>query len=86
MRSGDFRRGNRRLRTDLGVLDAMQRVEGVESYDELRTGAVEDMLPEVGHTVALAGFGDLLAMKREAGRDQDRIDITSLRMAHRLEE
>ncbi|HEY3181635.1 MAG TPA: hypothetical protein VGJ77_02275 [Gaiellaceae bacterium] len=78
--------GNRRLRTDLGILDVMQWVEGVESYDELRAGAVVDAPPEVGHTVSFAGFDDLLTMKREAGRDQDRIDITSLRMAHGLEE
>jgi hypothetical protein len=78
--------GNWRLRTDLGILDVMQWVEGVESYEELRAGAVEDTPPEVGHAVAFAGFEDLITMKQEAGRDQDRIDITSLRMAHGLEE
>jgi hypothetical protein len=80
--SGD----NRRLRTELGILDVMQWVEGVESYDELRAGAVEETPAEVGYTVAFAGFDDLITMKQEAGRDQDRIDITSLRMAHGLEE
>jgi hypothetical protein len=78
--------GNWRLRTDLGILDVMQWVAGVESYDELRAGAVEETPPEVGYTVAFAGFDDLITMKEEAGRDQDRIDITSLRMAHGLEE
>jgi hypothetical protein len=80
--SGD----NRRLRTELGILDVMQWVEGVESCDELRAGAVEETPEEVGYTVAFAGFDDLITMKQEAGRDQDRIDITSLRMAHGLEE
>jgi hypothetical protein len=64
----------------------MQWVEGVDSYDELRARAVEDTPPEVGHAVAFAGFEDLLTMKEEAGRDQDRLDLTRLRMAHGMEE
>jgi hypothetical protein len=80
------RDGNWRLRTDLGVLDVMQWVAGVDSYEELRSNAVSELLPEVGGAVAFAGLEDLLTMKAEAGRDQDRLDITRLRMAHGLEE
>jgi hypothetical protein len=84
---GDFRPAeNWRVRTDLGVLDVMQWVEGVDSYDELRAHAVEDTPPEVGYPIAFAGFEDLLTMKEEAGRDQDRLDVTRLRMARGLEE
>lgn len=78
--------GNWRLRTDLGVLDIMQWVDGVDSYDELRTHAVADAPPEVGHPVWFAGLDDLLTMKEEAGRDADRLDVTTLRMIHGLEE
>jgi len=43
-------------------------------------------VPETGGTVWFAGLDDLLEMKRAAGRDQDLMDITALRMAHGLEE
>jgi len=78
--------GNWVLMTRLGRIDVMQWVAGVESYDELRANAASDEVPEVGGAVWFAGLDDLLAMKREAGRPQDLIDITALRMAHGLEE
>lgn len=78
--------GNWVLVTRLGRVDVMQWVAGVESYEELRANADSEDVPEVGGTVWYAGLDDLLAMKREAGRPQDLIDITALRMAHGLEE
>jgi len=78
--------GNWVLHTRHGRVDVMQWVSGIESYEELREGAVETLVPQIGNLVWFAGLDDLLAMKREAGRDQDLMDITALRMAHGLEE
>lgn len=78
--------GNWVLHTRHGRVDVMQWVSGVESYQVLRAGAIETFVPQVGARVWFAGLDDLLAMKREAGRDQDLMDITALRMAHGLEE
>lgn len=78
--------GNWVLTTRLGRVDVMQWVAGVDTYEELRANAATEDVPEVGATVWFAGLDDLLAMKREAGRDQDLMDITALRMAHGLEE
>ena len=78
--------GNWVLMTRLGRVDVMQWVAGVDTYEELRANAESEDIPEVGGTVWFAGLEDLLAMKREAGRPQDLIDITALRMAHGLEE
>jgi hypothetical protein len=77
--------GNWVLETTLGRLDVMQWVSGIDSYEELRAGAETDETPEAG-SILFAGLDDLLAMKRAAGRDQDLMDITALRMAHGLEE
>jgi hypothetical protein len=78
--------GNWILHTRLGRLDVMQWVEPFESYDELRANAVEQYVDEVGASILVAGLDDLILMKETAGRDQDLIDVTSLRMAHGLEE
>lgn len=78
--------GNWVLMTRLGRVDVMQWVPGVDTYEELRANAASEDIPEVGGTVWFAGLDDLLTMKREAGRPQDLIDITALRMAHGLEE
>jgi len=78
--------GNWILDTDLGRIDVMQWVSGVESYEQLHGRAERLDVPEVGGVVAVAGLRDLLAMKEAAGRDQDLIDIAALRMANGLEE
>jgi hypothetical protein len=78
--------GNWIVHTRFGRLDVMQWVAPFDSYDELRRNAVEQYVEEVGSTVLVAGLDDLIAMKEAAGRDQDRIDVTALRMAHGLEE
>lgn len=78
--------GNWILHTRLGRVDVMQWVKGVEGYEDLRRNAVTERLEEVGCSILVAGLNDLIRMKEEAGRDQDLIDITALRMAHGLEE
>jgi len=78
--------GNWILHTRLGRLDVMQWVEPFESYEELRADAVEQYVDEVGASILVAGLDDLILMKETAGRDQDLMDVTRLRMAHGLEE
>jgi hypothetical protein len=78
--------GNWVLDTRLGRVDVMQWVSGVDSYEQLRANAVSVPLPGAEGEILFAGLDDLLAMKRAAGRDQDLMDITALRMAHGLEE
>jgi len=78
--------GNWILHTRVGRLDVMQWVEPFDSYEDLRENAVEQYVDEVGSTILVAGLDDLILMKETAGRDQDLIDVTSLRMAHGLEE
>ncbi|MGH3035495.1 MAG: DUF6036 family nucleotidyltransferase [Gaiellaceae bacterium] len=78
--------GNWIVHTRFGRLDVMQWVEPFDSYEELRTNAVEEYVDEIGASLLIAGLEDLIAMKEAAGRDQDRLDITALRMAHGLEE
>lgn len=70
--------GNWALSTRAGRVDVLQWVEGVASYDELRARAVIVELPNVG-PAAFAGYEDLVAMKRAAGRPQDERDLDELR-------
>jgi hypothetical protein len=74
--------GNWVLRTRFGRLDVMQDVAGVRSYADLRSRAVTDELPGVGH-LAFAGIDDLVAMKSAADRPQDRLDIADLERVRR---
>lgn len=81
--------GNWIVYTTLGRIDLMPYVEDADGelpYEELRERADEVSLPEVGHPILVASVDDLIAMKEHAGRDQDRIDATALRMAHGLED
>ena len=74
--------GNWALRTRAGRIDVLQWVAGIESYEQLRAGAIEVALPNVG-PVLVAGYDDLLAMKRAAARPVDRRDIAALEDARR---
>jgi len=70
--------GNWLLRTRFGRLDVMQYVEGLKNYARLRAGAVEIELSELPDPPPFAGYDDLIAMKRAAGREEDLRDIAQL--------
>jgi hypothetical protein len=81
--------GNWVLYTTLGRIDVMPHVEDAEgelTYEELREEAERVDLTEVGYPIWVASLRHLIGMKQHANRDQDKIDITALRMAHSLEE
>ncbi|HEY5344019.1 MAG TPA: hypothetical protein VIJ66_10245 [Solirubrobacteraceae bacterium] len=72
-------RGNFRLHTDLGELDVMQWVSGIEGdhlYAELDRGTIESNID--GIPVRVCGLEHLRAMKRAAGRPQDLADLERL--------
>lgn len=80
--------GNWVLYTTMGRLDLMPYVEDADgelTYDELREGAEEVLLDEVGYPIWVASREHLIAMKEHANRDIDRIDLTAMRMAQGLE-
>lgn len=62
--------------TDLGRLDIVQGLDGVPSFDELRSRASDAEV--LGVSVAVCSVEDLRAMKRAAGRGQDLVDLESL--------
>lgn len=62
--------------TDLGRLDIVQGLEGVPSYEELRSRA--SVAEVLGVDVAVCSVEDLRAMKRAAGRGQDLVDLENL--------
>ncbi len=66
--------------TELGPLDIVQGLEGVPSYPELRSRAVEVEVADV--TVWVCALEDLRAMKRAAGRARDLADLEDLDSAH----
>lgn len=67
------------IETDLGRLDVVQGLEGVPSYEELRSRASETEI--LGVTVAVCSIDDLKAMKRAAGRTRDLADLEDLESA-----
>jgi hypothetical protein len=90
---GDFRReempvpfapdgldegGNWALRTAAGRVDVLQWIPGIDDgYHGLRPNALAVDVPGVG-PVLFAGYDDLVAMKRAAGRPQDVADLHEL--------
>jgi predicted nucleotidyltransferase len=62
--------------TDLGRLDIVQGLDGVPSFEELRSRASEAEV--LGINVAVCSVEDLRAMKRAAGRSQDLVDLENL--------
>lgn len=64
------------IETDLGRLDVVQGLDGVPSFEDLRSRATEaDIL---GSTVWICSREDLKAMKQAAGRTRDLADIEDL--------
>ena len=71
--------GNFVLETRLGRLDIMQWVPGIPgdlAFEHLTRGAVDTSLG--GRRVRVCSRGDLIAMKRAAGRLQDLLDLEEL--------
>lgn len=71
--------GNFRLSTDIGELDVMQWVAGIETDDlfaELDREAIEAIVDDVA--IRVCGLRHLIAMKRAAGRPRDLDDVERL--------
>ncbi|GAB4456730.1 MAG: hypothetical protein OHK0029_15220 [Armatimonadaceae bacterium] len=64
------------LRTDLGEVDIMREIAGVESFEGLWERAVEMDLE--GVRVRVASIDDLIAMKRAANRLKDQSHVLEL--------
>jgi hypothetical protein len=71
--------GNFCLQTELGRLDVMQWIAGIDSDDLYSTLAADAIAGEVeGVSVHVCGLAHLLAMKQAAGRPQDLEDLRRL--------
>lgn len=64
------------IETDLGRLDVVQGLDGVPSFDDLRSRATEAEI--LGSRVWVCSREDLRAMKQAAGRTRDLADIEDL--------
>jgi predicted nucleotidyltransferase len=64
------------IETDLGRLDVVQGLNGVPSFEDLRSRAAEAEI--LGSTVWVCSRDDLRAMKQAAGRTRDLADIEDL--------
>jgi predicted nucleotidyltransferase len=64
------------IETELGLLDVVQGLDGVPSYDRLRATAVKAEI--LGVEVAVCSIDDLRQMKRTAGRPRDEVDLEDL--------
>lgn len=69
--------GNWALGTTAGRIDVLQWVAAVDDYDALSSRALAVEVDGVGR-VLFAGYDDLVAMKRAAGRPQDELDLAEL--------
>jgi predicted nucleotidyltransferase len=67
------------IETDLGRLDIVQGLDGIPSYEELRSRASDAEI--LGVTVNVCSVEDLKAMKRAAGRTRDLADVEDLEAA-----
>jgi hypothetical protein len=77
--------GNWVLDTKHGRLDVMQHLKGLGDdgggWDEMRPHAVTRTF--LGHEVLFCSYEDLLKMKTAAGRDQDLVDVRTLKAQRR---
>ncbi|HKZ14898.1 MAG TPA: hypothetical protein VJL81_13740 [Solirubrobacterales bacterium] len=64
------------IETDLGRLDVVQGLDGIPSFDDLRSRATEAEI--LGSMVLVCSLEDLKTMKRAAGRMRDLADLEDL--------
>jgi predicted nucleotidyltransferase len=64
------------IETNIGLLDVVQGLNGVPTYDDLRAQATD--VEVLGVLVAVCSIEDLKAMKRAAGRSRDIADLEDL--------
>lgn len=69
--------GNWRLQTQYGILDIMQYFKAAEDVNVLFDEAIELDIDDV--KVQFVGYDDLLLLKTDAGRPQDKADIEALK-------
>jgi predicted nucleotidyltransferase len=72
------------LHTDLGEMDFMREIPGVDSFDGLWTRAIEIDLE--GFVVRVACIDDIISMKRVANRTKDQSHIVELLALKQLSE
>lgn len=65
------------METDAGPLDFLNDVPGAADYDQMRSRARKANAG--GIAVWVAGYDDLISMKKASGRAQDLLDIQKLR-------
>ncbi|MBJ7519171.1 MAG: nucleotidyl transferase AbiEii/AbiGii toxin family protein [Solirubrobacteraceae bacterium] len=70
------RAGMLAVSTPAGRIDILNRAAGADEFDAMRSRAL--MLDLQGRAVPVVDLDDLIAMKRAAGREQDRRDIAAL--------
>jgi hypothetical protein len=71
------------LETGYGALDLLAAPPGAPPYPELKANA--ERIEIDGKPVLVAAIGDLIAMKRAAGRPRDLEDIAALEALERLD-
>jgi predicted nucleotidyltransferase len=71
--------GNWVLRTRLGRLDIMQWMGDDALWQRLSPAAIEDEI--AGLQIKMVGYEDLVALKEQAGRPEDVVDLERLRQA-----
>ncbi len=76
--------GNWLLRTTLGRLDVMQYAPGAPDYEELADRSELKDLDGIVAPVRVCSLDDLIAMKRAANRDRDRVDVDQLLQGREL--
>jgi hypothetical protein len=64
------------IETELGLLDVVQGLEGVPTYENLRASAAETEV--LGIKVAICSIDALRQMKQAAGRPRDHVDLEDL--------
>jgi hypothetical protein len=76
--------GNFRVTTDVGALDVMQWVPGIDDEHAFARLSRDAVVAEFrGAEVRVASLGAVREMKRAAGREQDLEDLRRLDLGHR---